>query len=86
MLRAGIAYERNSIRGCRRRLALVPKNLEIAPIGYIRLHGRRYDTWFNDDPAMPAFERYNYLYSAEELAPWAGRIGTRARSRRKFLR
>jgi uncharacterized protein YecE (DUF72 family) len=53
---------------------VAPKNLAIAPIGYIRLHGRRYDTWFNDDPAMPAFERYNYLYSAEELAPWAGRI------------
>jgi uncharacterized protein YecE (DUF72 family) len=49
-------------------------DLAIAPIGYIRLHGRRYDTWFNDDPAMPAFERYNYLYSAEELAPWAGRV------------
>ena len=50
------------------------ENLAIAPIGYVRLHGRRYDTWFNDDPAMPAFERYNYLYSIEELAPWAGRI------------
>ena len=54
------------------------KNLAIAPIGYIRLHGRRYDTWFNDDPAMPSFERYNYLYSAEELAPWAGRIRSEA--------
>jgi uncharacterized protein YecE (DUF72 family) len=46
----------------------------IAPLGYIRLHGRRYDTWFSDDPAMPPFERYNYLYSTEELAPWAKRI------------
>jgi uncharacterized protein YecE (DUF72 family) len=46
----------------------------VAPIGYIRLHGRRYDTWFSDDPAMPPFERYNYLYSTEELAPWAGRV------------
>jgi uncharacterized protein YecE (DUF72 family) len=50
------------------------KNLEIAPIGYVRLHGRRYDTWFNDDPAIPSFERYNYLYSTEELAPWATRV------------
>jgi uncharacterized protein YecE (DUF72 family) len=46
----------------------------VAPIGYVRLHGRRYDTWFSDDPKMPAFERYNYLYSVEELAPWAGRV------------
>jgi uncharacterized protein YecE (DUF72 family) len=50
------------------------KRFEIAPIGYIRLHGRRYDTWFNDDPAIPSFERYNYLYSTEELTPWANRI------------
>jgi uncharacterized protein YecE (DUF72 family) len=53
---------------------VAPKDSAILPIGYVRLHGRRYDTWFSDDPAMPAFERYNYLYSAEELAPWAGRI------------
>jgi uncharacterized protein YecE (DUF72 family) len=51
-----------------------PEKSEIAPIGYVRLHGRRYDTWFSDDPAMPPFERYNYLYSTEELAPWAGRV------------
>jgi uncharacterized protein YecE (DUF72 family) len=43
-------------------------------VGYIRMHGRRYDTWFSDDPAMPPAERYNYLYSAEELAPWAKRV------------
>jgi uncharacterized protein YecE (DUF72 family) len=47
-----------------------------APLGYIRLHGRRYDTWFNDDPTIPSHERYNYLYSAEELTPWADRIQT----------
>jgi uncharacterized protein YecE (DUF72 family) len=43
-------------------------------VGYVRLHGRRYDTWFTDDPASPPEERYNYLYGAEELAPWAERI------------
>jgi uncharacterized protein YecE (DUF72 family) len=43
-------------------------------VGYIRLHGRRYDTWFSDDPEIPSHERYNYLYSAEELTPWTQRI------------
>jgi len=43
-------------------------------VGYVRLHGRRYDTWFSDDSAIPAHERYNYLYSQAELAPWAKRI------------
>ncbi len=42
--------------------------------GYVRMHGRRYDTWFSDDPEVPQHERYNYLYSAEELSPWADRI------------
>ena len=45
-----------------------------APTAYVRLHGRRYDTWFSDDATVPSFERYNYLYSTEELAPWAERI------------
>jgi uncharacterized protein YecE (DUF72 family) len=45
-------------------------------IGYVRLHGRRYDTWFDDDPTTPSHERYNYLYSREELDPWVARIHT----------
>ncbi len=43
-------------------------------VGYFRLHGRRYDTWFSDDPAVPPSERYNYLYSREELEPWSARV------------
>jgi len=45
-----------------------------SPVGYVRLHGRRYDTWFSDDENIPSHERYNYLYSAEELKPWAERV------------
>lgn len=51
-----------------------PSELATSPVGYVRLHGRRYDTWFSDDPAMPTEERYNYLYSEKELEPWAERI------------
>lgn len=51
-----------------------PSQRTTSPIGYIRLHGRRYDTWFSDDPEMPPAERYNYLYSESELEPWADRI------------
>ncbi len=54
--------------------SLEPTERATSPIGYVRFHGRRYDTWFTDDPAVPAFERYNYLYSEEELEPWAKRI------------
>ena len=54
--------------------SLKPTERATSPVGYVRLHGRRYDTWFSDDPAMPPEERYNYLYSTEELDPWARRI------------
>jgi uncharacterized protein YecE (DUF72 family) len=54
--------------------SLKPTERSTARVGYIRLHGRRYDTWFSDDPAAPPEERYNYLYSAKELEPWAARI------------
>lgn len=51
-----------------------PSQRSTGGVGYVRLHGRRYDTWFSDDPESPPEERYNYLYSPEELEPWAGRI------------
>jgi len=54
--------------------SLAPSAQVTSPVGYVRLHGRRYDTWFSDDTAIPAHERYNYLYSAEELAPWITRV------------
>jgi hypothetical protein len=40
----------------------------------VRFHGRRHDTWFSDGPKLPAHERYNYLYSPDELNPWVTRI------------
>jgi uncharacterized protein YecE (DUF72 family) len=54
--------------------SLQPSAESTSPVGYVRLHGRRYDTWFSDDATIPTHERYNYLYSTEELAPWATRI------------
>jgi len=54
--------------------SLTPSAQATSPVGYIRFHGRRYDTWFTDDTAIPAHERYNYLYSSEELAPWIARV------------
>jgi len=43
-----------------------------SPIGYIRLHGRNYKTWF--DEKADVRERYDYLYPAGELEPWVARI------------
>jgi len=54
--------------------SLAPSAQATSPVGYVRLHGRRYDTWFTDDENVPAHERYNYLYTSEELAPWIARV------------
>ena len=54
--------------------SLEPSETTTAAVGYIRLHGRRYDTWFSNDPETSPAERYNYLYSQTELEPWAQRI------------
>jgi uncharacterized protein YecE (DUF72 family) len=54
--------------------SITPDGRSTSAIGYFRLHGRRYDTWFSDDPETPRHERYNYLYGEQELLPWAERI------------
>jgi len=43
-----------------------------SPISYIRLHGRNYQNWFREEADV--VERYDYLYSRDELEPWVGRI------------
>jgi uncharacterized protein YecE (DUF72 family) len=39
---------------------------------YVRLHGRNYKSWFKQDAGRD--ERYNYLYTKEELQDWIKRI------------
>ena len=43
-----------------------------APVGYVRLHGRNYENWFREK--AESHERYDYLYSADELRGWLDRI------------
>jgi len=43
-----------------------------SPIGYVRLHGRNYQNWFREEANV--LERYDYLYSRDELEPWVRRI------------
>ena len=37
---------------------------------YLRFHGRKFDKWWRHEHRN---ERYDYLYSAAELKPWAER-------------
>ncbi len=51
--------------------SIKPSATTTAPVGYVRLHGRNYEDWFRKDASVEA--RYDYLYSAGELKPWAAR-------------
>jgi len=56
---------------------LPPEFLLTTDVGYVRLHGRNAKTWWDGGA-----ERYDYLYSEEELRGWAERI----RRRREEMR
>jgi uncharacterized protein YecE (DUF72 family) len=51
---------------------LAPTEHVTAPVAYFRFHGRNAPKWFGPDTSNE--ERYNYLYTREELDPWLGRI------------
>jgi uncharacterized protein YecE (DUF72 family) len=55
--------------------SLRPGEKTTSPVGYVRLHGRNYNEWFRERPdGELSDQRYNYLYSNEELEPWLERI------------
>jgi len=56
------------------RKSITPSAITTSPLGYIRLHGRNYDSWWRESKYYG--ERYDYLYSVAELVPWLDRIKT----------
>jgi uncharacterized protein YecE (DUF72 family) len=48
-----------------------PSALVTAAVGYVRLHGRNYKSWFSKTADVR--ERYDHLYSVDELEPWVTR-------------
>ena len=48
-----------------------PSALVTAAVGYVRLHGRNYNSWFSKTADVR--ERYDHLYSLDELEPWVTR-------------
>lgn len=52
--------------------SLAPAARTTAAVGYVRLHGRNYRSWFSAQADVR--ERYDYLYSLSELEPWIDRI------------
>ena len=52
--------------------SIQPSAIATARVGYVRVHGRNYRDWFRKGAGRDA--RYDYLYSADELAPWSRRV------------
>jgi uncharacterized protein YecE (DUF72 family) len=73
--------------------SLAPTEHVTSAIGYVRLHGRNYEHWFADPGSTEhgsdsdnRNDRYNYLYSPQELASWKERIeNVAARARTTYV-
>lgn len=59
-----------------------PSDAVTGPVAYARFHGRNYEKWFAHEES---WERYNYLYSKDELNPWVERIETMARNQDTYV-
>jgi uncharacterized protein YecE (DUF72 family) len=70
------SFAQKNVAFCNIDQPLIGKSLEAtehvtSPVGYVRLHGRNYDQWFEAENCK---ERYNYLYKEPELAVWKEKI------------
>jgi uncharacterized protein YecE (DUF72 family) len=54
------------------RRSIKPSAVVTSPVAYVRVHGRNFKEWFRKDAGRDA--RYDYLYTADELEPWAQRV------------
>lgn len=60
--------------------AVGPSEHVTSPLGYVRLHGRNYEQWFDSDSRN---DRYDYLYTDPELQRWKTRIDAIAEKAQK---
>jgi uncharacterized protein YecE (DUF72 family) len=51
--------------------SIKPSAKVTSAVGYIRVHGRNYKEWFRKEANVQ--ERYDYLYTPEQLKPWVQR-------------
>lgn len=70
------SFTQKNVSFCNIDQPLIGRSLEAtehvtSPVGYVRLHGRNYDQWFE---AEKCEDRYNYLYSEAQLAGWKDKI------------
>ena len=76
--RHGLAYV--SVDSPRTRATNVMPRIAAAthPVAYVRFHGRNWKTW-NIRGARTSAERFDWMYSAEELAEWVEQLAALAK-------
>jgi len=52
--------------------SIAPSARVTSRVGYVRVHGRNYQDWWRKGAGV--YARYDYLYPARELKPWAERV------------
>ena len=62
--------------------SIAPAEIGTGGLAYVRFHGRNYQKWFAHSES---WERYDYLYTKEELEPWVGRIRNLATKRDVYV-
>ncbi len=62
--------------------AALPSNRLTSPLVYLRMHGRNKEQWWEHEHPE---DRYNYLYSAEELEPIADFVKEEAAIEKRVL-
>jgi len=70
------SFAQNNVAFCNIDQPLIGRSLEptehvTSSLGYVRLHGRNYDQWFESETR---YDRYNYLYKESELMGWKEKI------------
>jgi uncharacterized protein YecE (DUF72 family) len=69
----GLAYVSTDSPRTRASNVLPPIAAATGPVAYVRFHGRNWRTW-NKREATKSWERFDWVYSPEELGEWVGPV------------
>jgi uncharacterized protein YecE (DUF72 family) len=70
---SGLAYVSVDSPRTRASNVMPPIAAATGPLAYVRFHGRNWKTW-NKRDAKRSWERFDWLYSPEELGEWVGPV------------
>jgi uncharacterized protein YecE (DUF72 family) len=69
----GLCYVSTDSPRTRASNVVPPVAAATGPVAYVRFHGRNWQTW-NKRDATKSWQRFDWVYSAEELGEWVGPV------------